>query len=136
MQVSIGLCIFAFLIRFAIYLSVSLIAGSTVAAYQLVVLVELNFKVMVICSISTKYNFSMDGQAGSYLGSSTVISGSSAQSDVFEATDHSRVRPVSSSRGWLAHADIHWTLVLRMLWHLEAQSVIRFLTSTAIRLPF
>jgi hypothetical protein len=34
MRVSIGLWIFAFLIRFAIYLSVSLIAGSTVAAYQ------------------------------------------------------------------------------------------------------
>jgi hypothetical protein len=47
MQVITGLCIFAFLIRFAIYLSVSLIAGSTVAAYQLV-LVELTFKVMVI----------------------------------------------------------------------------------------
>jgi hypothetical protein len=39
----------------------------------------------------------MDGQAGSYLGSSTVISGSSAQSDVFEATDDSRVRPVSKN---------------------------------------
>jgi hypothetical protein len=35
------------------------------AAYQLVVLVELTFKVMVICSISTEYNFNMDGQAGS-----------------------------------------------------------------------
>jgi hypothetical protein len=31
-----------------------------VAAYQLVVLVELTFKVMVICSISTEYNFNME----------------------------------------------------------------------------
>lgn len=96
---SVGLCVFAFLIRFAIYLSVSLIAGSTVATYQLVVLVELTFKVMVICSIFTEYEFSMDGQVGSYLGSSTVISGYSAQADILEATDDSRVCPVSSSRG-------------------------------------
>ena len=59
------------------------------ATYQLIVLVELTFKVIVICSISTEYKFSMDGLVGSYLGSSTVISGSTSQSDIFEATDDS-----------------------------------------------
>jgi len=78
--VSTGLCIFASLIRFAICLSVSRIGESTAATCQLIVLEELTINVIVICSISTEYKFSMDEQAGSYLGSSTVISGSSAQS--------------------------------------------------------
>ena len=60
-SVSTGLCVFDFLIRFAICLSVSRIAESTVDTYQFIILVELTFKVIVICSISTEYKFNVDG---------------------------------------------------------------------------
>ena len=42
----------------------SLIAESTVATYQFIILVELTFKVIVICSISTQYKFNGDRLEG------------------------------------------------------------------------